>query len=192
MNWLKLQRVDVPANPISLSLARQHLRETSTEQDELIDLYIRAAADMLEGPDGAGMALNSQQWDLWLDDFYDWEIRIPIGPLIQVDAITYTDTAGAEQTLPSSEYEVDTLKGLVRPLEGGSWPATDDVYNAVKVRFTAGYASGQLPSDLQAALLLILGHLYLRREQTISGTIIAEIPMGAQTIIERYRRGRFA
>lgn len=190
MSWLKLERVALPANPISLSIAKQHLRIDSTDEDELVDLYIRAAADTIEGPEGAGIALNSQQWDLWLDCF-PAEIKIPIGPLIQVDAITYTDTDGAEQTFASANYEVDALQGLVRPVEGQSWPTTDQVYNAIKVRFTAGYSSGELPSDLQAALLLILGHLYREREESTT-VALHELPMGAQSIINRYRRGRFA
>lgn len=190
MNWLRLERVAVPANPISLSLVRQHLREDSTEQDELIDLYVRAAADTIEGPDGAGIALNSQQWDLWLDCF-PAVIKVPIGPLVSVESITYTDTEGAEQTVASADYEVDALRGLIRPVDGAAWPSTDLSYNAIKVRVNVGYADGALPSDLQVALLLVVGHLYENREQ-VSAVQLHELPMGARSIIERYRRGRFA
>lgn len=189
MNWLKLERVETPENPVSLSLAKKHLREDLDDQDDLIELYIRAAADTIEGPDGAGIALNSQQWDLWLDCF-PTQIALPIGPLIQVDSITYTDTDGVEQTFLAADYEVDTLKGRVRPVDGKSWPTTDTVYNAVKVRFTAGYTT--LPGDLQAAVLLITGHLYEHRVPVIVGESVAEVPFSAQVIIDRHRRGRFA
>lgn len=42
---------------------------------------------------------------------------------------------------------------------------------------------------IRAAILLITGHLYRNREEVITGTITAQIPMGAHSLMWPYRVG---
>ena len=47
------------------------------------------------------------------------------------------------------------------------------------------------PADLEQAQLLVIGHWFENREQTITGTIITQLPMGVQEIIAEYRTFSF-
>lgn len=47
------------------------------------------------------------------------------------------------------------------------------------------------PADLDEAQLLLIGHWYENREQTITGTIIAPIPFGVAEIVAEYRSYSF-
>lgn len=186
--WNNLRRVVEPELPLPLEVVKLHLREDSSEPDYEIDAMIRAAAAVIEGPEGAGLALNSQQYTLSLP-LFPYEIELPIHPVVSVDSITYVDPDGATQTVATSLYEVDLIRGRVRPVQDqSSWPSTDTVYNAVVVTFTAGF--DPLPQDLEQALKLIVGHWYIHRETAGETTDkpMREIPMGAESIIARYRR----
>lgn len=188
-DWSRVVRVDSVVSPVSLALAKLHVGQSSDADDEIIRLYVDAATEFIEGPNGAGICMASQQWDYFLDVF-PYEIEIGIGPLVSVDSITYTDENGTPgQTVASSVYEVDAERGLIRSKEGQSWPTVDTIYKAITIRFTAGYTN--VPVDLQRAVLSIAAHGYEFREEAVAGTIITQVPMAAQNVIERYRRGRF-
>lgn len=188
--WTSLRRVARPsADPVELDEAKHHLRVNGTNDDSLIKRLIRSAADQIEGPHGCGIAITQQQWDLVFDAFPSC-IEIPLVPLAQVDSIKYIDLDAVEQTLSSATYEVDVYRGRVRPVSGSSWPSTKTVFNAVSVRFTCGYSD--VPEDLKAAVLLIVGDRYAHREDTITGTIVSELPSGVAAILNSYRVGRFA
>lgn len=42
---------------------------------------------------------------------------------------------------------------------------------------------------IQAALLLIVGHLYANREDVLAGVSVAQLPNGAQYLLQPYRIG---
>lgn len=183
--WSKIRRVATPGLPVSLAEVKQRLRIDGSSDDADLYDFIRGAADLIEGPDGAGIALNSQQYDIYYDSF-PAEFLIPVHPIISVDSITYE--LSGEQTVDSADYESDLIGGRVRPLLGNSWPSTDTVFNAVKLRFTSGYTA--LPGALKDAITLMVGHRYEHREDA-SEMSMETIPNGAMSIIEQYRRGRF-
>lgn len=121
-------------------------------------------------------------------------LELPLGPVQAVTGITYIDTDGQEQTLDPALYDVFTgaRPARIDKAFGASLPAGRRQLSAVRVTFTAGYgaAAADVPADLRAAMLLIVGHLYAHREAVDRGTL-AELPMGVSSILERYRVGRF-
>lgn len=186
MNWDKVRRVQDPTTlPVSLADAKSWLNIGFEDDDSLLVTMIESVASMIEGPNGYGIALTAQQYDLYFDAF-SYEFEIPIHPVVSVESISY-ESSGS-QTLSSSFYEVDTILGRIRLADGQSWPAVDLVYNPVKIRVNVGYTS--LPKNLQAAVALMLGYRYENREN-ISAIDLKEIPMGARFILEQYRRHRF-
>lgn len=129
----------------------------------------------------------------------DWDdgILLPYAaPLIRVDQIVYDDASGATVTVDPSTYYVDEFQRPARlyPLPGTSWPtAQSPNRRALRIRYLAGYDTpdvspvvNPLPFAIRAAMLLMLGHLYENRENTSEGSI-AEIPLGAASLLERYR-----
>lgn len=204
------------AEPLTAAEVWEHLRVDLTGSPaapadaSLIAALIKAVRQHLDGRDGwLGRALVPQTWDLKLRAFPaacrgnpDGAVILPLPPLISVDQIIYIDSDGASQTLASSLYTVSGVdgfgRGRVEPSYGNAWPATRDVPEAVAVRFTAGYASGNSPEDGSAvpeaigqAMLLMIGHLYANREAVNVGNIVTELPLGASALLAPYRTGWF-
>ena len=188
--WTKIERVNPVDVAVTLDDAKEHLRVDHPDEDNLIDIYDRAATEAIENE--AGISLTSQEFDVFMDCFpvRPAEIRLGLGPIISVDTVKYTSTT--QQTWSSAEYEVDTKAGLIRPAEGFSWPDTDEVYNAVEIRVTAGWTDAALPHALRAAVFLTIEHLYRNRNNVVEVQAgIQELPRGVTALIDPYRRGRF-
>ena len=64
------------------------------------------------------------------------------------------------------------------------WPASKSQRASVKVTADIGHA--ELPADVRAAALLIVGHLYENREAVVIGTIATDLPMGVELLLAPY------
>ena len=185
--------------PLTLAEVKQHLRISHTDEDSIIEIYIRAAREYLEGPYGfLGRALVAQTWDLILDEFPDNEIKIPLPPLQSVDSVNYYDADGNEQVVDSDSYYVDNASepGWVVPVD--YWPSSLvlDAVNSVRIRFVAGYPAtsdsppdlaGNIPFNIKAGMLLLIGNMFENREENVAGTVINRLPFGADALMRPYR-----
>lgn len=128
------------AEPVTTAQAKAHCRVTHSDDDTRFDALIVSAREWAQG--FAGRAFISQTWD-WTADAFPDVIELPLAPLVSVTSITYVDSAGVSQTLSSGAYQIDTKSVVPRiaPAYGYSWPGTRDQYNAVTVRFVAGYGA---------------------------------------------------
>jgi uncharacterized phiE125 gp8 family phage protein len=183
--------------PVSLTEAKLHLREQSTDQDDLITVFLKAATQYVDGAEGfLGRALIDQTWDYFLDAFPAGAIRLPLPPLIEVIGVFYRDAAGAELELAAANYAVADISdaGIVTLAASQSWPATNGAADAVRVRFRAGFVDngisppvGEVPFDIRAALLLTIGTLYANRETVVIGQSAVQIPWGAEQLLRPHR-----
>jgi len=189
--WDRLVRIAAPAEtPVSLAEAKAHLRVDSSEDDTLIGGLLASATAYFDGPNGIGLALCTQTWEVRLDVFPCGPICIPIGPVASITSLKYFDPDGVEQTWAGSNYESDlTAPARVRPLAGGAWPAIRDKLAAVTLRFVVGQSAADVPADLKAAVLLVIGHLYANRE-AVAPAAMSELPMAVQSIVNRHWVGR--
>lgn len=193
MSWTRLRRVTAPAtSPVTLAEAKDHVRSDIPEHDDRIQRAIDAATADIDGPNGIGIAMISQQWKVAYDGFPS-AIRLPIGPVISVDEIAYTDPDGVSQTVASFQSDLISSPARLMPDFNTSWPQTRNVLNAVEVTFTAGFGATEadVPSDLRAAVLLLVGHYFENAEAVVVGSSVTNLPMGVSSILERYRVGRF-
>jgi uncharacterized phiE125 gp8 family phage protein len=194
---MALTLITPPAvEPISLSEAKAHLRVSHTNDDTLIAMYIRAVREYLEGPYGfLGRALVTQTWRLTLDEFPLNEIKIPLPPLRSISSIAYDDTAGNEQIIDSDDYYVDSASepGWVVPVS--AWPTPIESINTVRIDFVAGYPPGtgspvdlaeNIPFNIKAGMLLMIGNLMEHREENIADTINA-LPFGGDILVRRHK-----
>lgn len=205
--WLsqKNLRIVTPTTgeQITLDQAVAHLRldlygspGAPADADIIEQVYIPAAREICESL--SGRAMVPQTYEVGLGAF-PWNgvawgrdgISLQIGPVAGVTAFVYTDGDGVEQTIDPSGFILDpyTEPGYVYAVAGGSWPGSQNVPNAVRIRFNAGYdlPSGSpqdrpLPAKYRAAMLLMLGHLYENRENTTT-LDLAEIPMGVKSLL---------
>lgn len=188
--WLN-QTSAPAATPVSLTEAKAHLRVLHSSDDTYITALIAAATGMLDGRSGIlGRALVTQSWEFRLDSFpHCSKVELPLAPLVSVASVKYIDEAGAEQTMSSSLYVVDTatFKGQVRLAYNENWPETRCEEHAVRIVFTAGFgAAAAVPMPIKQAMLLMIGHWYLNRE-AVSEEALKEVPMAAKYLLAPYR-----
>lgn len=180
--------------PLSIDEVKMHLKVDHNDEDGLIAIYTRAAREFTES--FLGRALVRQTWLLTIDEFPLAEIRIPLPPLLSVDSVKYDDSAGNEQIVSSLDYYVDKKSepGWVVPVD--VWPTPLDAVNAVRIQFTAGYSptadspddlASNVPFNIKAGMLLIIGNLYENREDNVAGTIINKMPNGAEYLLRRHK-----
>lgn len=151
---------------VALADAKLQLRETGTDQDTLITRLIKGATARAEHE--TGRALLEQTWELVLDAFPLAEIELARPPVMGITSVTYLDAAGALQTLLSTAYtlDADLLPGWLFPAVGTSWPATQDVANAVRVRFKCGYGTADtaVPDGFKDWIMVQLTTLFDNRD----------------------------
>ena len=120
-----------------------------------------------------------------LDRFPTLIISPPHPPLVSVTGIVYVDTDGADQTLGSSVYRVDTVNepGRITLEYNQSWPSTREVTNAVTITYQAGYGkAAAVPDDVKAAIKLLVGHLYEHRE-AVCEIKLDMVPMSVKSLL---------
>jgi hypothetical protein len=162
---LSIQIVTPPIiEPVTLNLAKQHLRVDFDDDDVLISAYIIAARQYCEKY--TRRAFFNQTWLRTLDYFplwysqngtvnpayrADWPyyadfwaritIDLPTPRTIGVTQITYLDTFGNLNTLPPAAYNVDTTSVPARivPSQGTYWPTVMTYQpGSVRITYTAG------------------------------------------------------
>lgn len=181
--------------PVSVAEIKRRLREESDDQNGEIESLIESATAYFDGYAGVlGRAMISQTWELVLDRFPARDIRFPLGPLISIESIKYDDVDGAEQTVDSANYDVDTARepGWIVPVTGYTWPQTYDAINAVRVRGVCGFGTeaSDVPAPVRDAIKLLVAHRYTNRE-AVSADDLKAIPHGVDAMITPYRRVLF-
>jgi len=181
--------------PLSLIETKTHCRVDTTADDELILGLIAAARQMTETI--TRRALITQTWDWIFDAFPGTDrLRIPLPPLQSITSITYTKEDATTGTVSSGDYVVDTDSEPARVVlkSTATWPSdTLQVANGVTVRFVAGYgdAASDVPEAIRRAMLLMIGHWYENREDTLGVGNIQRIPQGSEYLLWPYRVLKF-
>lgn len=158
------------------------------DDDTLITALIAAATAALDGVDGIlGRALVTQTWAQSFEGFAD-VLRLPLSP-VQSAAVSYFDEAGVSQSLAGAyRLHADARGHYLARVADAAFPATETRDDAVTVTMVCGYgAAADVPADIRHAALLMISHFYEHRE-AVGVVQFHELPMGAQWLLERYRR----
>jgi uncharacterized phiE125 gp8 family phage protein len=184
-------RTVAPAElPLTLTEVKSHLRVDHDDEDSLVAIYISAAVSYLDGWAGIlGRCLVTQTWRQDFDGFCE-KMRLPF-PDVQSLTVAYYDTANALQTLAASNYALvnDASGARIQLASDGSFPATYDRPDAVRVTLAAGYGDASyVPYAIKAAILLHIGHLYANRDAVNTGNITSELPFAFDALVAPFRR----
>lgn len=189
-----------PTSPaIPWTEVKSHLRLDSDDEQARVEAILVPAAT-----DWAQSLLNRQlmpaTWAFWFPNFWAAcapaqrhcgrypadSILLPYPPLQSVTWVKYYDLNNVQQTWSTSDYTVSAPAGpkcgpgWIRPVPGAIFPSTYCRPDAVEIKAVCGYASASaVPAGIKAGMLLHIGEQFERREQAISGTIIAEVPQNA-------------
>ncbi len=151
------------AEPLNAADIRARLGIGADVTDDVLNAYVAAARQQLDGWVGwLHRALITQTWTMHLPAF-SRRVRIPLPPLQSVVSVTYTDAAGAEQTVAGSNYR--TLPGNPPTLvfaDSFGFPGTECREDAVRITFKAGYgdAGTDVPEPIRQAITLMVRHIH--------------------------------
>ena len=171
---------DAAAEPLLLADVKLHLRVDTTDDDDLITALIPAAREFAEHYTGRSLVVRTLE--MAMHRFPEYHIDLEASPVTSVVSIKYTDAAGVEQTVPDTDYTL-SLYGDSRRVSRGylkQWPITQDIADAVRIQYVAGYET--LPGAARAAMLLLIGHWYARRE-AVGDVKVSEVPLGAINLL---------
>lgn len=169
--------------PVSLELAKQHLR-AGDDEDLVINRCIKDARGWVEAY--TGQILTPRRLSVAIDHFTD---QIPVWPVAAVFAVTYVDAAGATITLPTSVYGHAAIRRPARlTLKSGQrWPSLYAGSGQITVDLDAGYDDPEdIPPGLIRAMLMLIGGYYADRE---TGGLSENVEKSAQLACGASSRG---
>ncbi|CAN5480344.1 head-tail connector protein [soil metagenome] len=177
--------------PISVDDVKRNSNIEHSEHDALIEGFIAAATQHLDGYSGIlGQALITQTWRQDFCGFAE-PLRLALRPVRSV-SVSYFDADNAAQTLSGGIYArwADALGSYLELVPLASWPATYGRRDAVSVTYVAGWgdAPADVPAPIRQAMLLLVGHWYAHREAVVTGTIATALPFAVDALIQPLRR----
>ena len=138
--------------PVHRTAVRLHCRLGTdvTEDNALLDAYIREATESVELHSGRALVMQTRKTfiDQWpfgrnvdpLQPGQDVEVRGC--PVAKLDSVTYTDNAGAAQTWSSSAYQFNSADepSRLRYVWGGFYPVSRLQEKSIVITTKNGYA----------------------------------------------------
>ena len=189
---MNLRLITPPAVlPVSLEDAKDHARVAHPEEDHMIEGYMAAATERLDGAEGyLGRALITQVWELTLDHFPP-RLNLPLPPCQSIDAISYIAPDGATDTLDPASYTatgLGSVSGATILFDSGK-PATASRPDAVTILFTAGFGdtAADVPAPIRTAILNRVATIYDNRDSVVIGESARVMPLGEDDLITPYR-----
>ena len=172
--------------PVTLDTAKDHLAVMFDDDNAIITAYISAATEAVERYTERSLITRTLEAGYYCFPAF---FELPRPPLVSVEQITYKDSDGSPIVLDSANYAVDLYSNRSIVVPVGDWPTVDPSPGNVLVEYVTGYGAtpADIPGDIIAAILLLIGHFYSNREQDVSGVSIAELKYGVKDILAPYR-----
>jgi len=165
---MALKMITAPAEePVSLDEVKTYLRIDGTDFDMLLAGLIRAAREYCEN--FQNRAFVTQTWELTLDDWPRFPLKLPKPPLQSVSSFIYTDKDGAATMWDESNYIVDSDSepGRIVLAYNVSLPSvTLQPVNGIRIRFTAGYGTAAaVPENVKQAMMIFVASRFENPEK---------------------------
>lgn len=193
-----LELVTAPSGQVlTTAEAKLHLRVDHTDDDGYINDLIIRAAEYAEKNISGHRQLLTATYDLPVRDWWTGPLRLPRPPLVSVTSLKYYDTAGVQQTVSSTLYEVRTpwrQPGWIERAPTKTWPAAyqSDRRFPLTIRFVSGYgAAAAVPTTLKQAMLLLIGHWYEHR-LAVGPMNLRDIPLAVASLLDCESYGSYA
>ena len=151
---------------VTLPEARIHLRVDGTDEDALIGLYINAAEQaavkaMDRGVYADGTALQT---------------AITAAPAALTAATTaYTAAVTAADAMTDTTEQTAALQ------------VAETAYMRAQVAYRQAFDGIVVNDTIKAAVLLTTAHLYANREDVVAGVSVAQMPNGAEWLLQPYK-----
>jgi uncharacterized phiE125 gp8 family phage protein len=174
--------------PVSLAEVKEQIGipDVDTVSDGLISRRIIEAREWAELYTGRALLTQTREkrWDCFVD-----EHECPSA--LTVVSVKYVDSDGAEQTVDSSDYVLDTYTFIphVRAAYAFTWPSTRTERNAVRIQYTAGYGAtpSTVPLLIKEAIILLVGHWTNRQPQNEGGVTLSRVPYAVRDMLDSFK-----
>lgn len=167
------------------------MRISGSAEDTVVADFLTAARIYCEN--AQGRAFLTQTWDLYMDDWPNGPVIVPLPPLQSVSSITSYGTGGTAATVATSVYQVDAVSepGRVDLAYGKSWPGdTMRTMNGFAIRFVAGAASAASVDETTKVMVKELAAHYFENREATGEVRTDEIPLGLQALIWQEKQVR--
>lgn len=176
--------------PVTVDEAKAFLRIDHTDEDALLASLIATSRLHIEA--ALDIALITQKWSWRLDAWPSATLAsLPLRPVQSVEAVRVTVANGAVETLSPEQFVLDAASMPPRLISTtGAWPRPGVAAMGIEVAFTAGFgdAASDVPEPIRQALLMLVGHWYEHRSDTVGSG--ARIPDTVSALLMPYRMVR--
>lgn len=172
---------------LTIDDAKQHLRVDGDEDDALIGALRDAAIELVQKYTGLKLGPTEDNIATFAD--FGRSMVTGLGPRssIVVTVVSYIDASGAPVSLSSTDWRIGVDGGL-QPAVGASWPSAS---GPVTMTFDVGFAAGECPKGLIAAVKLMLGYLYANRDAIVSDGFENALPTAVARVCSLYAQQVF-
>ena len=171
-----MKTLEIRESPITLDLAKQHLRVGSaTHDDTIIAAKLDMAIAVAEDITSRFIREKRVIFDVLIPT--DAPItRLPI-PTMQIERLSVS-----QFLIPEKKYRL--LEDDYEPLL-----ITEPEYAGERLRVTAvvGYSKDTIPPAIKAAILLMLGTLYDNESDNLVGRSVSELSLTAEKLLAPWR-----
>lgn len=169
---------------VTLATVKTALKIDYTDDDAELTRLIGVATSWVETY--TGIRLTQASRTMYLREFA--RTAFADYPYVSTTSVTYTDSAGATQTMVAgTDYWVD-LSGDIKAVEFISSPAIKEG-TLIVVTYVAGYSTE--PNEIVQAIISLVG-LYYNNPEAAQPVGLQAVPLGGQFILEHLRiRGTF-
>ena len=168
--------LEIRERPITLELAKQHLRVGSaTHDDTLIAAKLDMAVAVAEDMTGRIFREKTAQFDVSIP-FDAPIVRLPV-PTTRIERLCVSRTLVPESDYTLLENDYDPM--LVAEPQYCGQTAT--------VTAIVGYDRDNIPPAIKAAILLILGTLYDNESDNLVGRTVSELSLTAEKLLLPWR-----
>jgi uncharacterized phiE125 gp8 family phage protein len=181
---------DPSVEPVTVPEMRGWLRLDDGAEDALVAGLITAARLAVEA--AAGRVLIETRWRLVLDAWPAGRVvRLPLSPLIAVDAVQVRDGLGALQALLASAYRIDAASDPARVLVVATAPEPGVTPGGIAIDIRAGFgpSAATVPEPLRHAVRLLVARWFEHRGDDVE-PVRGALPDDVLTLVAPYRRAR--
>lgn len=172
---------EVIEEPVSLYLAKNHLRVTTDEDDNYISSLISSAREYAEGYHDVSYGTREV---LAVADSLMPVFELPVTPAKNVTSVVWKDTDGASHDV-TDKYVFDEYSSrLILDGEINYGDSTPVAVNPVEITFTAGMTPRKRTIQ---AMLIMIGEWYENREASVIGVGVYQLPLSAKQLLEMDR-----
>jgi exosome complex RNA-binding protein Rrp42 (RNase PH superfamily) len=152
---------------VTLANAKIHLRATDgTDEDDLIGACITAAEQTAASIVDRAIYADSTALNA----------AVAAAPAALTTATaTYTTAMTAAQALTDSTEQAAAIK------------TAENAYTRAQIAYRQVVDGMVANESVKAAVLLIVGHLYANREDVVAGVSVAQLPNGAEWLLQPYK-----